>query len=339
MKALEKIPENICDIKNSLRSKSNHSDIPRNSCPCSPTTDQNSFLGDCATTSQYRCGTFKDIEKKAQIEKNREMKELERATRTVFVNNLHIRVTEKDLFVIFTQKAGRVLDIYIICDKHTNKSKGLAYVELETIDSMARALGMSGTLLYGQPIQIKPSEMEKNVQWTLQKQAQQGIMTSTVIPAHSTPHPVHGVNVAAAAAAAAALLDGSGNTNNNHSIANQDDQHRKIYIGNLPREINELVLRNMFEPFGAVESSNVIKDLSGKSQGYGFILFRDDGIVNKAIQAMNGILIGSNIIKVNYVTSGPNHYTQDRQLSLDDQRKLPGDDENVDECRKQNNKT
>merc|ERR1719316_1929937 len=86
---------------------------------------------------------------------------------------------------------------------------------------------------------------------------------------------------------------------------NQDiQQQRKIYIGNLPREINELVLRNMFEPFGSVESSNVIKDPTGKSQGYGFILFREKDSVEKAIQAMNGMLIGSNIIKVNYVTSG-----------------------------------
>jgi RNA-binding protein 39 len=91
----------------------------------------------------------------------------------------------------------------------------------------------------------------------------------------------------------------------NCSIDSQEDQRqRKIYIGNLPREINELVLRNMFEPFGTVESSNVIKDSTGKPQGYGFILFREREVVEKAIQAMNGILIGSNIIKVNYVTSG-----------------------------------
>merc|ERR1712072_1666082 len=59
-----------------------------------------------------------------------------------------------------------------------------------------------------------------------------------------------------------------------------------------------------FEPFGVVDSSNVIKDPTGKSQGYGFILFREKDAVEKAIQAMNGILIGSNIIRVNYVTSG-----------------------------------
>jgi RNA-binding protein 39 len=173
---------------------------------------------------------------------------------------------------------------------------------------MARALGLSGTELYGQSIQVKPSEMEKNVQWTLQKQAQQGIITSAPASAVSlSPLPTPGVDVAAAAAEAAAKLLGADVSTSilNPSINVQEDQRqRKIYIGNIPREINELVLRNMFEPFGAVESSNVIKDPNGKSQGYGFILFRERDVVEKAILAMNGMLIGSNIIKVNYVTSG-----------------------------------
>lgn len=235
------------------------------------------------------------------------MKELERATRTVFVSNLNIKINEKDLFILFTQKAGKVTDIYIICDKHTNKSKGLAYIELETIESMARALSLTSTEIYGQSIQVKPSEMEKNVQWTLQKQAQQGILTSASLPtAHITPLPKPGVDVAAAAAAAAAkLLSSTGaNTLISSSTNYQEDQRqRKMYIGNLPREINELVLRNMFEPFGVVESSNVVKDPAGKSQGYGFILFREKEAVDQAIHAMNGMLIGTNVIKVNYVTS------------------------------------
>eukprot|EP00746_Dinoflagellata_sp_MGD_P158081 gnl/MRDRNA2_/MRDRNA2_86383_c0_seq1.p1 gnl/MRDRNA2_/MRDRNA2_86383_c0~~gnl/MRDRNA2_/MRDRNA2_86383_c0_seq1.p1 ORF type:complete len:471 (-),score=31.57 gnl/MRDRNA2_/MRDRNA2_86383_c0_seq1:77-1489(-) len=254
---------------------------------------------------------FKIREEKAHIEKNREMKELERATRTVFINNLNIKVTEKDLFILFTQKAGKVLDIYIICDKHTNKSKGLAYVELETIESMARALDMSGTELYRQPIQVRPSEMEKNVQWTIQKQAQQGIMNTHLAATPMLTNPLPGVDVVAAATAAAALLTRPQRSLVEHANRNQDaQQYRKVYIGNLPREINELVLRNMFEPFGPVESSNVIKDPSGKSQGYGFILFQDRKVVDKAIQAMNGMLIGSNIIKVNYVTSSVTQLTQ-----------------------------
>jgi RNA-binding protein 39 len=256
------------------------------------------------------------------------MKELDRATRTVFVSNLHIKVNEKDLFILFSQKAGKVTDIYIICDRQANKSKGLAYVELETIESMALALGISGLELYGQSIQVKPSEMEKNVQWTLQKQAQQGIISSAPVSINSTSTiPVSGVDVAAAATAAAAKILGTvgNNTLSNSVIDTQEDQRqRKIYIGNLPREINEIVLRNMFEPFGVVDSSNVIKDPTGKSQGYGFISFREKDVVEKAIQAMNGMLIGSNIIKVNYVMLGGSGSSSNQFLSNSGQSQTSG---------------
>lgn len=36
------------------------------------------------------------------------------------------RVTEKDLFILFSQRAGKVTDIYLITDKHSNRSKARA---------------------------------------------------------------------------------------------------------------------------------------------------------------------------------------------------------------------
>lgn len=41
----------------------------------------------------------------------------------------------------------------------------------------------------------------------------------------------------------------------------QEEQRlRKVYIGNLPRELNDTVLRAMFEPFGTVETVNCPKN-------------------------------------------------------------------------------
>merc|ERR1719420_515671 len=132
-------------------------------------------------------------------------------------------------------------------------------------------------------------------------------MTSAPLPADPfDPLPVPGVDVAEAATTAVAKLIGSAANSlllNSKTDSHEDQRQRKMYIGNLPREINELVLRNIFEPFGVVESSNVVKDPAGKSQGYGFILFREKEAVDQAIHAMNGMLIGTNVIKVNYVTS------------------------------------
>ena len=45
-----------------------------------------------------------------------------------------------------------------------------------------------------------------------------------------------------------------------------------IYVGNLSYEVTEEDLRLAFEPFGQVDSVNIIKDkFSGQSKGFGFV--------------------------------------------------------------------
>jgi RNA-binding protein 39 len=56
--------------------------------------------------------------------------ELDRDIRTVFAYNLNLRADEKDIFKFFSQ-AGTVVDVRIISDRNTRKSKGFAYIEME----------------------------------------------------------------------------------------------------------------------------------------------------------------------------------------------------------------
>ena len=45
-----------------------------------------------------------------------------------------------------------------------------------------------------------------------------------------------------------------------------------IYVGNLPRELTEEELRELFVEFGEVTSVNIIKDrYSGQPRGFGFV--------------------------------------------------------------------
>lgn len=55
---------------------------------------------------------------------------MERDTRTIFAYNLNLKADERDLFDFFS-KAGKVIDVKIIMDRNTRKSKGFAYVEFE----------------------------------------------------------------------------------------------------------------------------------------------------------------------------------------------------------------
>ena len=72
-----------------------------------------------------------------------------------------------------------------------------------------------------------------------------------------------------------------------------------IYVGNLPYSVDDAELRNLFEPFGAVQSAKVIMDRdTGRSRGIGFVEM-DTAAAQAAIQALNGREVGSRALRVN----------------------------------------
>lgn len=46
---------------------------------------------------------------------------------------------------------------------------------------------------------------------------------------------------------------------------------RNLYVGSLHYNINEQMLKKIFEPFGYVEKLSIQRDDNGLSKGYGFI--------------------------------------------------------------------
>jgi len=62
-----------------------------------------------------------------------------------------------------------------------------------------------------------------------------------------------------------------------------------IYVGNLPYDLTDEALSEVFSAHGQVESANVIRDrYSGQSRGFGFVEMPDDDEAQKAIDALNG---------------------------------------------------
>uniref|UniRef100_A0A6N2LQD5 RRM domain-containing protein n=1 Tax=Salix viminalis TaxID=40686 RepID=A0A6N2LQD5_SALVM len=86
----------------------------------------------------------------------------ERDQRTVFVYQMPLKVTERDVYEFFS-KAGKVRDVRLIMDRNSRRSKGVGYVEFYDAMSVPMAIALSGQLLFGQPVMVKPSEAEKNL--------------------------------------------------------------------------------------------------------------------------------------------------------------------------------
>lgn len=63
----------------------------------------------------------------------------------------------------------------------------------------------------------------------------------------------------------------------------------KLYVGNLPYNVTDVDLRELFKDYGTVESASVISDRdSGRSKGFGFVEFNSDEEAKAAIEALNG---------------------------------------------------
>jgi RNA recognition motif-containing protein len=71
-----------------------------------------------------------------------------------------------------------------------------------------------------------------------------------------------------------------------------------IYVGNLSRSTTEEETRKLFEPYGEVDSVDLITDrFFGESRGFGFVGMGDKG-AREAIVALNMKEVGGRNIKV-----------------------------------------
>jgi len=65
--------------------------------------------------------------------------------------------------------------------------------------------------------------------------------------------------------------------------------NKKLFVGNLPWNIGEDQLKDLFSEFGEVVSANLITDRqTGRSRGFGFVEFSADDAAAAAVEAMHG---------------------------------------------------
>ncbi|KAF8691489.1 hypothetical protein HU200_040635 [Digitaria exilis] len=90
------------------------------------------------------------------------------------------------------------------------------------------------------------------------------------------------------------------------------DEVTSVYVGGLPYEANEDMLRDAFEYYGTIVSVKVINDHTVKGKCYGFVTFTHPKSAEHAIASMDGKKIGNRIVRVNEVrTRGPRDFGRD----------------------------
>jgi len=75
---------------------------------------------------------------------------------------------------------------------------------------------------------------------------------------------------------------------------------RKLYVGNLPYEVGETELQELFGRAGSVESVAVMRDqMTGRARGFAFVEMSTDEDAQHAITALNGTQVGGRNLTVN----------------------------------------
>ena len=96
----------------------------------------------------------------------------------------------------------------------------------------------------------------------------------------------------------------------------------RLYVGGLPYRTDEQELTGLFEQFGTVNSATVITDReTGRSKGFGFVEMDSTEDAQRAIQQLNGSLLGQRTITVNEARERQNSgYSQRRSNYRSEQR-------------------
>jgi RNA recognition motif-containing protein len=76
--------------------------------------------------------------------------------------------------------------------------------------------------------------------------------------------------------------------------------NKKLYVGSLPYSVTEDELRDLFAPYGQIESVRIITDkFTGQSKGFGFVEMSNDDEAQKAVAAVNGQQMNGRTLIVN----------------------------------------
>jgi len=81
---------------------------------------------------------------------------------------------------------------------------------------------------------------------------------------------------------------------------------RKLYVGNLPYEIGESDLQQLFAEAGTVDTVNVMRDMAtGRARGFAFVEMGTDDEAQKAIRQFNEYSLGGRNLTVNEARPRP----------------------------------
>ncbi|KAE8234324.1 hypothetical protein CF326_g625 [Tilletia indica] len=225
--------------------------------------------------------------------------------RSIFCSQLAARLVQRDLgeFLESHLGEGAVKDVCIVMDKITKRSKGIGYVELSSRDLVAKALTLSGQVLFGIPILIQPSDASRN----RTDSGTNDVIFRPNLPGAGLPilNPsLIGLPGAVMPGMPIHLGLGPAPTNDVNNMAQNVNTAARLYVGSLHFKLTAEEVKTVFDPFGEVEYVDLHREPgTGKSKGFAFVQFRNPPDAQKALAQMDGFVLAGRPIRVGNVNA------------------------------------
>ncbi|KAH7291430.1 hypothetical protein KP509_29G016700 [Ceratopteris richardii] len=252
-------------------------------------------------------------------------------TASLYVGDLDANVAEAQLYDLFSQ-VGPVASIRVCRDSVSRRSLCYAYVNFNISADASRAMeSLNHTPLNGKPIRIMLSHRDpstrksgvgnlfvKNLHESVgNKELQEifspiGKILSCKVAMQDGKSKGYGfVHFDTDEAANAAIEKTNGTLINGKKVyvgkfvkrserasSGVELKFTNLYVKNIDLEVTEEDLQEKFSKYGKITNLIIMKDEDGNPKGFGFINFESPEDARKAVDAMNGTVLGSKAIFV-----------------------------------------
>ncbi|XP_049626779.1 ELAV-like protein 2 [Suncus etruscus] len=213
---------------------------------------------------------------------------------SLYVSGLPKTMTQKELEQLFSQY-GHIITSCILVDQVTGISRGIGFIQFyKRIKAEEAIKGLNGQ---------KPPGASEAITVNFANDPSQKTNQSILSQMYPSPNRRYLGLVAQQAQHSLNIIDGMTSSAGINSPG-YPGTGCCIFVYNLAPDADEIILWQMFGPFGAVINVKVIRNFNtNKCKGFGFVVMANYDEAAMAIASLNGYRLGDRVLQVSFKTN------------------------------------